>query len=498
MRILKHHVRPQPRISLILLDWGVRESFHLLHYLKQQTVPRDAFEVILIEYYSGISEPLRQFESEVDLWVLLDMPGDCYYHKHLMYNTGIVMSRGYVVMIADSDAMVRPTFLETVLRRFESEPDLVYHMDEFRNIRRDFYPFNYPTFEEVLGDGCINNRGGKTTGILDRIDPVHTRNYGSCMCARRADLIAIGGADEDLSYLGHVCGPYDMTFRLMNAGRGLCWETDEYLYHTWHPGSDGVDNYMGPHDGKNMSITAFRALCSGRVPPLVENGAIRLLRMGSSADVRECVIDPKYAEAFSRRRLGGQATRPAKVAPPQRAVFASHRGIDIYRTSEGYCALRPHLDPPDLQGSGWRDDERIVKSVTFDGIVAIIDECDSHFVEAVGRGGIFQVGPRFAVVPDELQGVDFLVRTQREDPRIAWAGTISEARRIAGEMGPATVAVESPAMASVAAPDEIAALRERVAAVETAVSDISQSQIWRTFVGAAGVVQRIGKALGLR
>src|SRR5260370_9267689 len=37
------------------------------------------------------------------------------------------------------------------------------------------------------------------------------------------------------------------------------WETEEYLYHTWHPGSDGVDNYLGPHDGRNMSTTAFRS-----------------------------------------------------------------------------------------------------------------------------------------------------------------------------------------------------------------------------------------------
>ena len=99
-------------------------------------------------------------------------------------------------------------------------------MDEFRNVRRDLYPFNYPSFEEVLGDGCINNIDGKTKGVLDTIDPMHTRNYGACMCALREDIISIGGADEDLTYLGHICGPYDMTFRLMNFGRRLRWDTE--------------------------------------------------------------------------------------------------------------------------------------------------------------------------------------------------------------------------------------------------------------------------------
>jgi hypothetical protein len=50
------------------------ESFHLLRYLRDQGIPRDRFEVIVI-----------------GAWVLLGMPEECYYHKHLMYNIGIVL-----------------------------------------------------------------------------------------------------------------------------------------------------------------------------------------------------------------------------------------------------------------------------------------------------------------------------------------------------------------------------------------------------------------------
>lgn len=297
MNFIKRIHRPNPELSLVLLDWSVRESFHLLHYLRNQTVERDRFEVIVIEYYSRVSDAIRRFEDQVDVWLVLGMPEDCYYHKHLMYNAGIVVSRGEIVMIGDSDAMVKETFIDAIIENFARDPKIVYHIDQFRNMRRDFYPFNYPSFEEVLGEGCINGTNGKTSGVLDAEDPLHSRNYGACMCARREELIAIGGADIHIDYLGHICGPYDMTFRLVNHGNREVWEENEFMYHTWHPGQAGADNYLGPHDGRHMSTTALEALVSGRVRPLLENESIRLLRTGEAKSVDgvlDKLIDPRF------------------------------------------------------------------------------------------------------------------------------------------------------------------------------------------------------------
>ena len=78
MRILKQSTKTHPRLSLILLDWGVRESLHVLHYLKHQTIPQEAFEVVFIEYYDTVSKAAKEFESSIDTWVLLEMPSDCY------------------------------------------------------------------------------------------------------------------------------------------------------------------------------------------------------------------------------------------------------------------------------------------------------------------------------------------------------------------------------------------------------------------------------------
>jgi hypothetical protein len=305
-----------PKISIVLLDWSCRESFHILDYLENQTIPRNQYEVIWIEYYDRkapeIEEKLKHCELSqkspiLDQWISLDMPRDVYYHKHLMYNLGLILSRGEIVTICDSDAIVRKTFVEEIVRCFEKDPNIVLHLDEVRNNNKRFYPFNYPRVEEAIGDGCINWRDGKTTGLWDVDDIMHTRNYGACFAASRKDIISIGGADEHIDYLGHICGPYEMTFRLVNLGKREVWHPTEFLYHVWHPGQAGDNNYLGPHDGKHMSTTALGARRTGRILPLVENPAIRQLRLkgGSNSDLSLLgqLISPETLNGWSVEQL---------------------------------------------------------------------------------------------------------------------------------------------------------------------------------------------------
>jgi len=346
MKMLKQSRRERPKVSLILLDWSVRESFHLLHYLAKQDAPRDTFEVLFIEYYSRVSEAIRGFDGEVDTWLLLEMPEDCYYHKHLMYNAGIAHARGEICVICDSDAMVKPGFIRAIAEAFEHDPDLVLHLDQFRNNRRDFYPFNYPSFDAVEGEGCINNAGGMTTGILDRKDPIHTRNYGACMCARRTDLIAIGGADEHVDFVGHICGPYDMTFRLVNSGKKEFWHPTEFMYHTWHPGQAGVDNYLGPHDGRHVSSTSLAALSSQRVRPLLENPAILRLRErpDTPADaLLGSIIRPEGPVEWRRAQLEARSIVPRFDAHDLHVGY--HKGYSLYKDRDrfyGHFTIESH------------------------------------------------------------------------------------------------------------------------------------------------------------
>lgn len=308
MKFFKRQPRARARVSFILLDWSVRESPHIIHYLRDQTVDPDDIEVIYLEFYDRFFEGLRTYEDRVDIWAALEMPRDVYYNKHLMYNAGILLASGDIVVICDLDALVRPGFVERIIRGFEQDPNIVLHLDQFRSMRRDFYPFNFPSVEQVVGEGCINNAGGVTAGLRDREDALHTRNYGACFCAKRTDVIAIGGADMHLDYLGHVCGPYDMTFRLHNMGRRIVWADDEFLYHTWHPGTDGEENYMGPHDGRNLSTTAMEFLATGEVLPLEEHPSIRVLRTGSDAAAAlDKLVEPAYLDHWRIESLRDRA-----------------------------------------------------------------------------------------------------------------------------------------------------------------------------------------------
>jgi hypothetical protein len=199
-----------------------------------------------------------------------------------MYNLGLALAAGRIVCFCDSDALAHRDLVASIVEQFRQDPNLVLHLDEVRNHRRSYYPFNYPPLEEVVGEGCLNWVNGRPAGLLDTADPLHTRNYGACMCALRQDLVAIGGADMHHDFLGHICGPYEMTFRLANAGKRELWHPSQWLYHVWHPGQAGDQNYAGPHDGAQMSSRALEARQSGRLLPTEENPAIARLRQGDN------------------------------------------------------------------------------------------------------------------------------------------------------------------------------------------------------------------------
>jgi hypothetical protein len=178
-----------------------------------------------------------------------------------------------VCVICDSDAIFRPTFIETIIKAFQRDPRGVLHIDQVRNYSRRLYPFNYPSIEDVLGEGCYNWDGNATWGVAAKGDRTHLANLGACMAARRDDMIAVGGPDEHIDYLGYVCGPYDLTYRLNNQkGRPEAWARDEYIYHTWHPNTSGINtDYCGPHDGGMMALRSLHARATGRVEPYVRS-----------------------------------------------------------------------------------------------------------------------------------------------------------------------------------------------------------------------------------
>src|SRR5262249_55068639 len=156
------------------------------------------YELIWLEFYDRKPQGVREAAGKspvLDKWIALGYPDDYLFHKHRLYNVGILAAAGDVCVICDSDAVFRPTFIQSVLEAFAETPSAVVHLDEVRNVSQSFYPFNYPTIEEILGPGCINWRGTTTLGLDNSPDMLHHANYGACMAARRRDLLAVGGAD---------------------------------------------------------------------------------------------------------------------------------------------------------------------------------------------------------------------------------------------------------------------------------------------------------------
>jgi glycosyltransferase involved in cell wall biosynthesis len=293
--IVLRRARPGCKVSVILIDWGVRESFHGVEYLNRQTVPRSDYELIWLEFYNRKPDKLRKIvESGVDglppldQWITAGYGDDGIYSKHRLYNIGILAAQGEICVICDSDAIFTPTFIEKIIQAFNDTPRAVIHLDEIRNNDHSFFPFRYPTLDEVKGKGCINWQGAISVGLDNHPDKLHKANYGACMAAKRADLIAVGGSDEHLDYLGYVCGPYELTFRLMNYGLEERWLLDEYLYHTWHPNENSINTeYHGPHDGRFMSLRALEALADRRVLPCLENPWIARTRNGERLELEE-------------------------------------------------------------------------------------------------------------------------------------------------------------------------------------------------------------------
>ncbi|HEV3259965.1 MAG TPA: glycosyltransferase [Gemmataceae bacterium] len=354
---LLNRKKRRPKISVILIDWGVRESFHSLYYLNRQTADRDDYELIWLEFYDRQPQRLRHMVADgparspvLDKWLVLGYPDNHIYHKHRLYNVGILLAEGDICVICDSDAIFRPTFIARLLKAFTDTPNAVVHLDQVRNADPAFYPFNYPTIDAILGPGCMNWNGATTLGLANSPDQLHDANYGACMAARRRDLIAIGGADEHPDYLGYICGPYELTFRLVNYGRAERWLRNEYLYHTWHPNQTGINtDHKGPNDGRSMSLPALETRATFRVRPSVQNPWLAHRRKSGTLGVDQLL------------RLASQHAEPAwrtGVPLPERGdrvywIDRDYYGFDIFNHAGGWYALRTGsgvLDPQKLRG----------------------------------------------------------------------------------------------------------------------------------------------------
>jgi len=294
----KANSRPgTPQVSLVLLDWECRERFHTLDWLNRQDAPREAYEIVWVELYNRVAaEALRQ----ADVVITCGQKG--LYHKHQGYNIGLLHGRGAITVICDSDAIYPPGFISSILAAFQAPGEgelkpmvLMYHQ------RRSNH-----TYPDDLRE-------------VSQLQQYEWRpllpNAGACACMRTADIVRFGGFDEHRSLRGYLCGPYELGWRLVNAGLPEVWHDESMTsWHFQHPEPLGLQGWLFsrkmwrevayPHVDYH-ALTAVDAFSSGRLLPLQENPEIHqrrmtLRRIGTKFEEKYAVLTGP--QGFTRRQ----------------------------------------------------------------------------------------------------------------------------------------------------------------------------------------------------
>lgn len=304
------------KVSVVLLDWSCRESFHCFKWLSEQTVPRDQYELIWVELYDRVApEVMRRAD------VVLTCNQQGMYHKHEGYNEALLLASGKVVTVCDSDAVFPPNYIESIIKEFgldsqeEPTPKVLLH-HEFRS------PVTYPA--QLSGVGQLPGLQWK---------PLWP-NAGASVSVAVRDAIRFGGFDEHPAYRGYLCGPYELAWRLVNAGLPEEWHNMVSLYHFAHPHASQTANEPGwnemvfPHIDYHAGL-AVEAFSTGRVLPLQPHPEIQKRRMESRR------IGTQFEVKYSRM-LG--STQLAQVT----ALLQGHRGSDATdsATAPGAAAAR--------------------------------------------------------------------------------------------------------------------------------------------------------------
>ncbi len=260
-----------PLVSLVLLDWECRERFHSLDWLNRQDAPRDQYEIIWVELFNRVVPAAMEL---ADVVITCRQKG--LYHKHHGYNIGLLQAHGAITVICDSDAIYPPGFISSILAAFK-----VPGGTELKAMVLMYYQWrSNHTYPDGFSD-------------VSQLQQYEWRpllpNAGACVCMRTVDSLRFGGFDEHRSLRGYLCGPYELGWRLVNAGLPEIWHDEAMAsWHFQHPEPLGLAlsgfsrrrwrEVAYPHVDHH-ALTAVEAFSSGRLLPLKENAEVHARRM---------------------------------------------------------------------------------------------------------------------------------------------------------------------------------------------------------------------------
>jgi len=205
---------PISKISVIMMDAGFRERFHLIDCLNNQTLPRDRYEIIWVEHFDKIHPELQAKENV--RFILLNRALETYSMSHCL-NEGVRQSTGDLLVIPDGDVFIRNDFLERVLTEHERYEDLVLYIRRYDQAEEDVGPMTVDYLERT----CHLKRA---------------TNYGGCVTVRKKWMLKVNGYEQHPIFYGHnYWGGRDLYVRFRNLGLAIKWHPSLKVYHPWHP-----------------------------------------------------------------------------------------------------------------------------------------------------------------------------------------------------------------------------------------------------------------------
>jgi hypothetical protein len=342
IRIHKRNTRKKlPKLSILLLDWSCRERFDPLEWLDQQDVPRDEYELIWVELFDRVAP---QAMERADAVLTCHQQGR--YHKHEGYNAGLLVALGELFCVCDSDAVFPTDFVRSIFRHFYADPELtgefkapsgsvLFHFEARSSVE-------YPGLREA---DDLKDKNWLWWGLHP--------NVGACMTVRTVDAIRYGGFDEHAAYAGYLCGPYELGWRLLNAGLPEVWHDQAtMLWHFAHPdpvGDNGIvpslrqiGEIVYPHVDLH-ALHAVEALTSGRMLPLQENPALFSRRMASRSFGTGFVTH--YAFSGSPQGFSKKSVRKMRRHNEWEALRIHFARLAVRMMEVVATVLRPRLVP---------------------------------------------------------------------------------------------------------------------------------------------------------
>lgn len=228
-----------PRMSIVMVDGGFRESYHAIDFFCQQSLPAEDYELIWVEYYDTVNPALAAQIAKYPNARVITLNRSGVYHSSYCFNAGIAASRAELILIPDADLVVEPDMLQAVWEMHQTDERLV------------MYLFRYEELEaqrqaaitlEHLQDVCVMKSPS---------------NFGACLTVRKKWLTAINGYEQHPVFgTGFHANGQDVNTRFKNLGLPIMWHPHIKLYHPWHPFTKAADDAYN----RQLVVIRYRAV----------------------------------------------------------------------------------------------------------------------------------------------------------------------------------------------------------------------------------------------